>query len=152
MNTTNNNENTELKCELCGKIMTKPAFTGEYKNVCHDCFNDKFWMLKIRDVNKAPEKFATIKNNLYYIADENDNDSFRGFDGRKVIIKFNVSDIIVLSIRDLAFDLIVVDWEGGFEIESCCMIGDLFIKCVILILLAYNNNCFSFLIKLAYLD
>ena len=70
----------------------------------------------------------------------------------KVIIKFNVSDIIVLSIRDLAFDLIVVDCEGGFEIESCCMIGDLFIKCVILILLAYNNNCFSFLIKLAYLD
>ena len=89
MNITNNNENTELKCELCGKTMTKPAFTGEYKNVCHDCFNDKFWMLKIRDVNKAPEKFETIKNNLYYIADENDNDSFRGFDGRKFIIKYN---------------------------------------------------------------
>ena len=85
----NNNENTELKCELCGKIMTKPAFTGEYKNVCHDCFNDKFWLLKIRDINKAPEKFAIVKNNLYYIANENDRDSFRGFDGRKFIIKFN---------------------------------------------------------------
>jgi len=79
-----------MKCKICKKKIELNYGDGLNNKlillqVCFDC---NFWIDKFENVNHINS--VRIDNNHYWIGKESDPsaDSFRGFSGRKFIIKF----------------------------------------------------------------
>ena len=76
-----------MKCEICGKEFSKRQYYEPYEKICSsECFDKKFWFDRIKDKNDS--KSVIINHHAYWIGDENDKSSFRGYDGHKFVIKF----------------------------------------------------------------
>jgi len=74
-----------MNCQICNKEITKSMFTN--KILCSsECFQIDFWddNIKIKD----ELHIARIKGEQYCIGDEIRSNPFRGFCGRKFIIRF----------------------------------------------------------------
>lgn len=39
-------------CAICGKYMEKPMYSGEYADVCENCFATRFWDLIVQEKDK----------------------------------------------------------------------------------------------------
>lgn len=73
-----------MKCSICGKEFEKPAYGGNYSTICSsECFRKAFWQEKV----DRKDDYLIIEGVCYYVGDENDKGSFRGFSGRKFYIR-----------------------------------------------------------------
>jgi hypothetical protein len=68
-------------CKVCGKEYTKELY---YINVCSDkCYDDNYWLERINN----PDEFVIIDGVCYRI-DKDIFTVFKGFGGRRFVIKF----------------------------------------------------------------
>ena len=69
-----------MKCEICGKEMDHPCYSGEFSGVCNQCFNTKFWQLIIAE----KDHHLVAGGECYSLGDENAPEREpRGHGGRK---------------------------------------------------------------------
>ena len=74
-----------MNCVICNKEISKSMFSN--KNLCSsECFQFNFWdeNIKIKD----ELHIARIKGEQYYIGNEARSNPFRGFGGRRFIVRF----------------------------------------------------------------
>jgi len=75
-----------MKCIICGKEIEKSSYY--HKVICSsECFGIDFWNDWVE--KKDDPRVARIDGTHYYIGNENEKGSFRGFGGRKFKIRFN---------------------------------------------------------------
>lgn len=79
-------------CPVCGQpIKDNYVINGK-------CFTCDFWEKRLIDDAEYPEHTVCIIDGAHYIIeDENDTSCFRGFAGRKFIIKFNDGTIVTTT-------------------------------------------------------
>lgn len=74
-----------MKCIICDKEIEKSSYS--HKIICsRECFHIDFWNDNV--AIKDDLKVVRIKGEQYYIGKEDSRSPFRGFGGRKNIIKF----------------------------------------------------------------
>ena len=74
-----------MKCVICNKEIEKSSYYD--KIICSsECFMIDFWNEKVNDKNNI--NVVRAEGEQYYIGNENNNNSFRGFGGRKFVVKF----------------------------------------------------------------
>ena len=76
-----------MKCSICGKEFDKTGYGSKYSTICSicssKCFKKAFWHEKV----DRKDEYLIIEGVCYYVGDENDKGSFRGFGGRKFFIR-----------------------------------------------------------------
>ena len=66
-----------MECEICGKHMDHPAYSGEFSGVCNHCFTTKFWQLIIAE----KDQHIVAGGKCYSVGDN--SDQWRGCDGQR---------------------------------------------------------------------
>ena len=94
---------TKVRCIICGKEFDtddrNSYFSTEKGVVCSDdCFNEYFWRGKIDEYKKDHSKLVVIDHRCYFIDNERSTSYFRGFGGRKFVIKIkNTNEVITTT-------------------------------------------------------
>lgn len=77
-----------MKCEVCGKEFEKSHWGEPFNNICSsECFGKKIWIDRIKD--RDDPHSVIVDHTAYWIGNENDKSSFKGFGGALWKIKFN---------------------------------------------------------------
>ena len=91
----------KFNCCKCGKeadsslYWRNAAVEMEEFQMCHEC---TFWMKKfLNDKSVYKDVFVIANGTHYIIGDEDSTDTFRGFDGAKVTIKFKDGRVVKSS-------------------------------------------------------
>ena len=80
-----------ITCKICGTVEEK-RFVEEVQRVMEKeelCFTCNFWREQMELDKKSPNDYVIVDNVHYRIGPEGYDGYFRGYSGRKFIIKFN---------------------------------------------------------------
>lgn len=83
-----------IPCKICQKVGYSRSYLQprqDYMEKKQLCFSCSFWTEKLENYS---DKNVTIEGQLYYVGEENSKSYFKGFGGRKFVIKKYNGEII----------------------------------------------------------